>query len=136
MNDEAKSGRRVIAAIALALIVPSVLELVVASSQPRGLEGSAVVRPLVAIAMSVLMWRGYSWARTYIAVVLAIGAVLAAMRAVLLTMQTPLGGVMFVLPPLYAWGAWALWSSSKVDAYVEHCERRRTPDMSFTGHGT
>jgi hypothetical protein len=127
MDDAAREGRRIIAIVIAGLLLHSLVMLAVPGrSFPR-----RALELLVAGGMSLLMWRGYSWARSYLAFVLGGSAIGAAIMGLWLTFSVGWGAVLLLFPPLYGWGAWALWSSPKVDAYIEHRERKRNPDMSF-----
>lgn len=128
MNDDARQGRRIILIIIAGLAVPTLGELLVPGST---LKANATRLAIVG-AMSVLMWRGYSWARSYVAFSLVLAGLLTALTGILLALAVWWGFVLLLLPPLYLWGAWALWRSPKVDAYIDHCEKLRNPDMSFT----
>lgn len=127
MNDDARGGRRIILLIIASLLLPNLGLLIVAGNS----LGMALGRLAIVIGMSFLMWRGYGWARSYMAFSLGVAALLAVLTGILAALAVWWGAVLLVPPPLYAWGAWVLWRSPKVDAYIEHCEKLRNPDMSF-----
>lgn len=131
MNDDARQGRRIILVVMAGLLIPVLGVLLIPGTSVK----SQAVRLAIVVGMSFFMWRGYSWARSYIAFSLGVAALLAALSGVLAVLALSWGAVFLLLAPLYAWGAWALWRSPKVDAYIEHCERQRNPDMSFTLSG-
>lgn len=128
MNEQARKGRQIILVIIAGLLVPSVGLLLVPGNSARTLAG----RIVISVVLSFLLWRGYSWARSYLAFSLGLGALLTALLGLLAALAVWWGAVLLLLPPLYAWSAWALWSSPKVDAYIEYREQQRNPDMSFT----
>ena len=127
MNDEARKGRRMVLTIVAALLLPNLL-LVLVSGIPLKSLG---LRFLISVVISFLVWRGYSWARSYMALSLGLGALLTALAGLLAALAASWQAGFLLLAPVYAWGAWALWSSPNVDAYIDHCERQRNPDMSF-----
>ena len=137
MSDEARKGRQVILIVIAALLLPSLVTPLTAGVS----LGAVIARFGISAVMCVLMWRGYSWARSYLAFGLGLAALLAVLAgafgliAVLAGALAPLVvlrlAVTLLLAPLYAWAAWALWSSPKVEAYIEYRERQRNPDMSF-----
>ena len=128
MNEQARKGCQIILVIIAGLLVPSVGLLLVPGNSVRTLAG----RIVISVVLSFLLWRGYSWARSYLAFSLGLGALLTALLGLLAALAVWWGAVLLLLPPLYAWSAWALWSSPKVDAYIEYREQQRNPDMSFT----
>jgi hypothetical protein len=128
VTSEAARGRRIILTVSAALVLPSAA-LFVLSRPPRGV---ATLRLAIAVAMSALMIRGYSWARTWVAVGLGVAGLLVTVIGLLAALRFWWGFVFLLLPPLYFWGAWTLWRSPSVEAYLEHCERKRNPDMSFS----
>ena len=89
--------------------------------------------PLVlAAVLSFFLLRGYGWARSYLAASLGLAALLTLLGGGVLALKHWWGLPFLLFAPLYAWAAWALWSSPKIEAYIDHRERRRNPDMSFT----
>ena len=128
MNTDARQGQRIIMAIIIGLFLDFALMLAL----PGGSLRSQALRLAIVVAMSVLMWRGYSWARSYMAFSLAMAAVLTVLSGMAAMLMVWWGAGLLVLAPLYAWGAWVLWNSPKVEAYIEYRERQRNPDMSFT----
>ena len=131
MSDEATKGKRIISIIVAGLLVPNLALLLVPGSSLRVIAG----RSAIAVIMSFLMWRGYSWARSYMSFSLGLAALLAVLSGLLGLLTASWGAVLLLVAPLYAWGAWALWSSPAVEAYIAHREQERNPDMSFnTGH--
>jgi hypothetical protein len=133
VSDEARKGQRIVLVIVAALLVPNVV-IALVSSAPLFSGGplrSSGFRVAISVVISFLLWRGYSWARSYMAFSLGLSALLATLSGLLALLAGSWLGVMLLLAPVYAWGAWALWSSPNVDAYIEHRERERNPDMSF-----
>jgi len=127
MNNEAKRGRQIILLIVTGLVVPNLAGILI----PGNAVKLGLIRLLFAFLMSFLLWRGYSWARSYMAFSLGLAALLTALSGLLAVLVFSWMAVVLLLAPLYAWGAWALWSSPSVEAYIEYCERQRNPDMSF-----
>lgn len=127
MSDEARKGRQIILIVIAALLLPNLGILLAAGLSPT----AAVTRLGISAVMSFLMWRGYSWARSYLAFGLGLAALFALLSGVLALFVVSWLAVMLLLAPLYAWAAWALWSSPKVEAYIQYCEQQRNPDMSF-----
>ena len=79
MNDEARKGRRMVLTIVAALLLPNLL-LVLVSGIPLKSLG---LRFLISVVISFLVWRGYSWARSYMAFSLGLGALLTALAGLL-----------------------------------------------------
>ena len=127
MNEEARKGRTIIIAVIAGLLLPSLGLLVVSGNAMK----AATVRLIISVVLSYLLWRGYSWARSYLAFGLGLAAALAVLSGLLALLAMSWLAIFLLLAPLYAWGAWALWSSPNVEAYIQHCEQRRNPDMSF-----
>lgn len=128
MNDEARKGKRIILMIIAGLLLPNLVVLVLPGSSVAALAS----RLLIGVTLSFLMWRGYSWARSYMAFSLGLAALLSALAGLLAPLAVSWGAALLLFSPLYAWGAWALWSSPAVEAYIEYCEEQRNPDMSFS----
>ena len=93
---------------------------------------SQVVPLVISVVISFFLIRGHSAARSYLAISLGLAALVSALGGGVLAVKHWWGFVFVLFVPVYAWGAWALWSSPKVEAYIEYRERRRNPDMSFT----
>ena len=127
MNDETRKGRRIILTIIAGLLLPNLVLLMI----PGSSVGTVARSLLIGIIISFLMWRGYSWARSYMAFSLGLAALLSALVGLLAMLAVSWSAVLLLVSPLYAWGAWALWSSPAVEAYIEYCEKQRNPDMSF-----
>lgn len=127
MNDEARKGRQIVLIIIAGLLLPN-LALALLSGNSIKVSG---LRLVISFLISFLLWRGYSWARSYMAFSLGLAALLTALSGLLAVLVLSWMAVVLLLAPLYAWGAWALWSSPTVEAYIEYCERQRNPDMSF-----
>ena len=129
MSDDARKGQRIVLAICTALLLPELLTLLVR----RDVSVSGAMRMIIPVLLAVLLWRGYSWARSYLAFSLGLVALLWALAGFLALLAISWFAVVLVLPPLYVWGAWLLWSSPKVEAYIDYREKQRNPDMSFDG---
>jgi hypothetical protein len=126
MNDAARKGRRMVMLIVAGLLAQRLLEL------SRVSTGQQVFRLGIAVAFAYLLWRGYGWARLYLVLALAAAALLTTVVGLVTAMLDPSGLLYLTLVPLYVWGVWALWSSPAVEAYFEHRESARHPDMSFS----
>jgi len=126
MTEEARRGRLIVLIIIAALLVPNLAVMTLTQAWEAG-----AFRFAIAVAMSFFLWRGYSAARSYLAFSLGLAALLAALSGIVGALVLSWTAIFLLLAPVYAWGAWALWSSPKVEAYIEHCERGRNPDMSF-----
>ena len=109
-----------LAQAAIGIVIPG------ASAKQQGL------RLVIPVVLSFLLWRGYSWARSYLALALGIGAIIGAFGGILIAISAWWGSVLLLFPPLYGWGAWALWSSPRVEAYIAFREKERNPEMSFS----
>jgi hypothetical protein len=132
LSEDARSGQRIARVLALAVLIPNAL--LFAFALTFGLPpGRYTIRLGIGLVMGVMLWRGYGWARSYLAFALGLSSIVALVGGLLIGFRLPLLGVLgFLLAPLYGWGAWALWSSPKVEAYIEYREQRRNPDMSFS----
>jgi len=126
MSEEAGKGRQIILIIVAALLVPSLAVMMLTQAWREG-----ALRFAIALVMSFFLWRGYSWARSYLAYTLGLATLLAALSGIVGALVLRWQAIYVFVAPLYAWGAWALWSSPKVEAYIEHRERQRNPDMSL-----
>ena len=130
MSEDARKGQRIVLIIGAALLVPELLTIVLV-----GWTRPGAFRAAFSIVLAFLLWKGYSWARSYLAFSLALVALLWAFAGFLaLLVISPLA-VVLLFPPLYAWAAWLLWSSPKVEAYIDYREKQRNPDMSFDSTG-
>ncbi len=128
MDDTTRRGQWIILIVITGLVLETMLSLFLPGSTLRG----QAPRLVIVTVLLFLMWRGYGWARSYVAFSLGIAALLTAISGVLLVARVWWGFLLALFAPLYAWGAWALWSSPQVDAYIDYCERERNPSMSLS----
>lgn len=135
MSEAERKGRTIILIVAGGLIGTALLNLLGALAMTsRDAMGMAWVRLAICLVVSFLMWRGYSWARSYVAFALFVGAVLAALGSLaMLAGMFFLGLLNLTIAFFYAWGGYMLWKSPDVDAYIEWHEKARNPDMSLGG---
>jgi hypothetical protein len=128
MNADARKGQRIILVVISGLLAQAAVGFVLPGASIK----QQAIRLIIPIGMSILLWRGYSWARSYLAFGLGLGAILGALGGTIAAISVWWGFLLLLFPPLYAWGAWALWSSPAVEAYIAYREKERDPDMSFS----
>lgn len=135
MSEAERKGRTIILIVAGGLIGTALLNMLRAlAMSSRDAVGMAWVRLAICLVISFLMWRGYSWARSYVAFSLFVGAALGALGSLAtLVGAFVLGLLNLTFAFFYAWGGYMLWKSPDVDAYIERHEKLRNPDMSLGG---
>jgi hypothetical protein len=132
VSEEARIGKRIVVGLALALLIPKVVVFAVAIAFALPL-GQYAIRLGIGLLIAAVMWRGYSWARSYVALAFGLSSAFSLVGGFLIASEMPLLGLVGIcLAPFYAWGAWVLWSSPKVEAYIAYCEQRRNPVMSLS----
>jgi len=128
VNEAARQGFRMLLVVAAGLVLHRLLALLT----PDASVEAHVVPLVLSVVIAFLLLRGYGWARSYIAVSLGLASLFTLVAGGALAMRHWWGVPFVLFAPLYAWGAWAVWSSPKVQAYIAHRERQRNPDLSLT----
>jgi hypothetical protein len=120
MTREENRGRRITLALACLVGIPPVLNVLILLSVGRPIpSGTWLFRVVIPLALAWLLYRGYRWARGYIAFSFGLGAVLGAAR--LAAVSAPVMVKLLVVPflALPFWAAVILWKSPSVGAYFD-----------------
>jgi hypothetical protein len=133
MTSEESRGRKITSGIALFLAIPSLLILIVLL-----LTGTAAARipwlqVVLPVVMAFLLFKGYSWARAYIAFSSCAGALLL-MLGPLLTGKLLLALFSFPFAAAYVAAAVILWKSKAVEAYFDRQTHSRDALLSLSDH--
>lgn len=134
MSQEERRGKKIALAIAIIVSVLAALDflalfLTATSGSGAGSWFGLVLR----LAMAWLIYRGYGWARSYLAFLLVVNALIAAVG---LPLQLGDLGSVVALPvaAIYFAFSWAVWRSKALEAYCAHQYRKRNPSMSMSNH--
>lgn len=134
MPPSAIRGRRLLLAVAVAILAPpvllAVLVMIVTRSLPPLPESLPIVIPA---AISWCLYKGYSWARYYVGAVLAIYGLSGIAAAVLQPVPPLVRAAVLVFGFLCCAGVWILLMSASVHAYYN--SRNRPHQLSIRGNG-
>jgi len=133
MTSEESHGRKITLGIALFLAVPPLLILIVLLLTGAAASRIPWFQLVLPVVMAFLLFKGYTWARAYIAFSSCAGA--------LLLMLGPLlrGSLLFALLSLpfaaaYVAAAVILWKSKAVEAYFDRQTHSRDALLSLSDH--
>jgi hypothetical protein len=133
MTSEESRGRKITLGIALFLAVPSLLILIVlllTGTPASRIPWFQVVLPVV---MAFFLFKGYTWARAFIAFSSCAGALLLVLGPLLAGKQLL---AVFSLPfaATYVAAAVILWKSKAVEAYFDRQTHSRNAPPSLIDH--